>query len=62
MGKFKVDRNKYKLKGLVHTPVNIDPDLYRWLKTMAVVNGASIASTLNQVIEYAKKNSERITV
>ena len=62
MGKFKVDRNKHNTKNLRRSLVDVNPELYRWVKTMAVVTGVTVPCVFNQIIEYAKKNSERITV
>lgn len=62
MNKFKIDRNKHTDKKVQNMLLAMDPDLHRWMKIVAAVNGVTISCTLNQVIEYAKKNSERIVL
>lgn len=62
MNKFKVDRNKHANKKVLHTNLDMDPELYRWVKIVAAINGVTIASVVNQIVEYAKKNSERISL
>lgn len=62
MAKFKADPKKTVKGNVYRTTIFMDTDLYRWLKTMAVVNNITIASVLNQAIEFAKKNSERISL
>ena len=61
MNKFKVDHKK-RTKVSKGTLIYMDPILYRWVKLMAVTNDMTITSVLNQAIEYAKKNSERISI
>lgn len=62
MNKFKIDRNRYVDKKVQNTVLAMHPELHRWIKIMAAINGVTISSALNQVIEYAKKNSERISL
>lgn len=61
MNKFKIDPSKQI--GTTHrTPVFVEPDLYRWVKVVAAANEVSVPSVLNQAVEFAKKNSERISI
>lgn len=61
MNKFKIDRTKHTEK-TQNVCVAVKPELYRWVKIAAAVNGVTIPCAFNQIIEYAKKNSERISL
>lgn len=58
---FRIDSAKHKTKTKTML-LSIDPELHRWMKAVAAVNGVAIASALNQAIEYARNNSERISL
>lgn len=62
MSKFKIDCNKDVGKKNQNVFVAIEPELYRWVKVSAAINEITIANVLNQAIEFAKKNSERISI
>lgn len=62
MNKFKINRNRHTDKKVQNTVLAVDPELYRWIKIVAAVNGVTIACALNQAIEYVKSNSERISL
>ena len=61
MTKFKIDPDRHK-KVTQNTILAVNPQLYRWVKVVAAINEVTISVVLNQAIEYAKKNSERISL
>ena len=62
MNKFKIDKNKIPNKTQIAVKVLVNAELYRWIKAMAALNDVTIACALDQSIEYARKNSERISL
>lgn len=62
MAKFKIDPSKKAAYRNFSAKFAIDPGLHRWVKAIAAFNDVDVSSALNQAVEFAKKNSERISL
>lgn len=63
MNKFKID-NKKKVdpKKSISSALKINIDLYRWVKCMAGANDVTVPCAMEQMIEFARNNSEKIVL
>lgn len=62
MSKFQIDPKRKLEKQLLLTKVDLHVELHRWIKAVAAVNDVTIPCVINQAVEYARKNSERISL
>lgn len=63
MAKFKIDpRRKNPPNKIFNTKVCLDPAMHRWIKAVAAIHDIDVSSSMNQAIEFAKNNAERVTI
>ena len=62
MAKFKIDLERKEGEKQRNIYFAISVEAHQWIKVMAAIHGLSIPNIINQTIEYAKNNSERVII
>ena len=62
MLKFKINPKKQSVKNHRNIHFAATLETCQWVKVMAAINEVSIPTVINQACEFAKNNSERITL